>query len=159
MNKEKVIKGLNQHCNGSMYDRCGECPYYKFSNEPFECRDELLEDIFTLLEGQKPIESIDFGDKTEIMANLEGLTWDDWRMYHSDTEVQNIAKSAFDLLIELLKEQEAKEVKESTNMYTGLPITHCPKCGVSLDRYLYGRQHEGQINYCPMCGQAVKWHD
>jgi uncharacterized Zn finger protein (UPF0148 family) len=60
-------------------------------------------------------------------------------------------------VIALLKEQEAKEVKELTNMYTGLPITHCPKCGISLDRYLYGRQYEGQINYCPMCGQAVKW--
>jgi hypothetical protein len=51
--------------------------------------------------------------------------------------------------LELLKEQEAKTVMESTNMYTGLPITHCPKCGISLDRYLYGRQDEGQINSCP----------
>lgn len=59
--------------------------------------------------------------------------------------------------IALLKEQEATMVIESENMYTGLPITHCPKCGISLDKYLYGRQYEGQINYCPMCGQAVKW--
>ena len=57
----------------------------------------------------------------------------------------------------LLKEQEAKEVKESINLYTGLPITHCPKCGASIDRFLYGRQHEGKINNCPYCGQAVKW--
>jgi hypothetical protein len=56
-----------------------------------------------------------------------------------------------------LKEQEATMVIESENMYTGLPITHCPKCGVTLDRFLYGRQHKGQINYCPMCGQAIKW--
>ena len=61
--------------------------------------------------------------------------------------------------ISLLKKQEAKEVNESTNMYTGLPITHCPKCGVSIDRYLYGRQHEGQVNYCPYCGQGVTWND
>ena len=67
--------------------------------------------------------------------------------------IYEIAESA----LELLKEQEATMVIESENMYTGLPITHCPKCGISLDRYLYGRQHEGQINYCPMCGQAVKW--
>ena len=60
-------------------------------------------------------------------------------------------------VLDLLKEQESKKVTESKNMYTGLPITHCPKCGISLDRYLYGRQYEGQINYCPMCGQAVKW--
>ena len=57
----------------------------------------------------------------------------------------------------LLKEQETTMVIESENMYTGLPITHCPKCGVTLDRFWYGRQHEGQINYCPMCGQAIKW--
>ena len=56
-----------------------------------------------------------------------------------------------------LKEQEATMVIESENMYTGLPITHCPKCGKSLDRYLYGRQQEGEINFCPYCGQAVKW--
>ena len=120
---------------------------------------QAIDEIMELLEEQEAIESINFGDKTDIMANLEGLTWDDWRMYHSDTEVQNIAKSVFDLLIALLKEQEAKEVKESTNMYTGLPITHCPKCGVSLDRYFYGRKLFGQINYCPMCGQKVTWND
>lgn len=72
----------------------------------------------------------------------------------SDTDCT--ASMSMDVL-ELLKEQEAKKVVESTNMYTGLPITHCPKYTVSLDRYLYGRMHEGQINYCPMCGQAVKW--
>lgn len=59
--------------------------------------------------------------------------------------------------ITLLKKQEATMVIESENMYTGLPITHCPKCGKSLDKYLYGRQHEGKINFCPYCGQAVKW--
>ena len=69
-------------------------------------------------------------------------------------EIQLIANA-----LDLLKEQEAKEtmVVESTNVYTGLPISHCPKCGVSLDRYLYGRQYEGEINYCPFCGQAIKW--
>lgn len=63
----------------------------------------------------------------------------------------------FDAGLVLLKKHEPKKVTESKNMYTGLPITHCPKCRISLDRYLYGRQYEGQINYCPMCGQAVKW--
>ena len=41
-------------------------------------------------------------DRVKVLSWLEGLTFDDWRMYHSDTEVQNIAKEAF----ELLKEQE-----------------------------------------------------
>ena len=35
------------------------------------------------------------------MAWLEGLAQDDWRMYHSDSEVQEIARNA----LELLKEQ------------------------------------------------------
>ena len=63
----------------------------------------------------------------------------------------------FDAGLTLLKEQEATMVIESENMYTGLPITHCPKCDKSLDRYLYGRQHEGEINFCPYCGRSVKW--
>ena len=60
--------------------------------------------------------------------------------------------------LELLKEQRATMVIESENMYPGIPITHCPKCGKSLDRYLYGRRQEGEINFCPYCGQAVKWY-
>lgn len=152
MNKKKVIKGLNQHCNGSMFDRCDECPYYEFTNEPFKCRDELLEDVFTLLKEPEAIESIDFGDKTEIMANLEGLTWDDWRLYHSDTEVQNIAKSAFDLLIELLKEQEAVE---PVSFMDGIVERFaCKKCGKHLLMTSWGRD-----NYCSKCGQKVKWND
>ena len=37
------------------------------------------------------------------MSWLEGLAEPDWRVFHSDSEVQNIAKSA----IALLKEQES----------------------------------------------------
>ena len=62
-----------------------------------------------------------------------------------------------DEILAMLKKQEPTMVIESENMYTGLPITHCPKCGKSLDRYLYGRRQEGEINFCPYCGQAVTW--
>jgi hypothetical protein len=44
-------------------------------------------------------------DKKQVMSWLEGLTFDDWHMYHSDSEVQECAKSA----LSLLKEQEAKQ--------------------------------------------------
>lgn len=44
-------------------------------------------------------------DKKQVMSWLEGLTFDDWQMYHSDSEVQEIAKVTF----ELLKDQEAVE--------------------------------------------------
>jgi predicted RNA-binding Zn-ribbon protein involved in translation (DUF1610 family) len=75
----------------------------------------------------------------------------------TDTGYVEVPLWLFSEIIAMLKEQETTMVIESENMYTGLPITHCPKCGVALDRFLYGRQHEGQINYCPMCGQAIKW--
>jgi len=59
MEREKVVKGLWQHCEGSMFDRCGECPYYEVADEPFQCRDALLMDVFTLLkEQQKLIDDI-----------------------------------------------------------------------------------------------------
>ena len=38
----------------------------------------------------------------KVIGDLEGLTWDDWHEWHSDSEVRQIAKDA----IELLKEQE-----------------------------------------------------
>ena len=48
MDKEKVNKGLHQHCEGSMFDRCEECPYYDVADEPFICRDMLLNDLNAL---------------------------------------------------------------------------------------------------------------
>lgn len=42
---DKALKGLHQHCEGSMFDRCGECPYYEIDHEPFVCRDMLLSDL------------------------------------------------------------------------------------------------------------------
>ena len=105
-----------------------------------------------LLKEQEAIESINFGDRTDIMANLEGLTWDDWRMYHSDTEVQNIAQSAFYLLIALLKEQEPMQVK--TDMYGN---AYCPWCSTDTTIEMgVMRLHLG-TRFCPYCGKAVKW--
>ena len=43
-------------------------------------------------------------DRETVMSWLEGLSQDDWRAYHSDSEVAEIAKAA----LALLKEQEAK---------------------------------------------------
>ena len=62
-------------------------------------------------------------DSENVMSWLEGLTEPDWRYFHSDSEVQNIAKSALELLKaqretidelisadKLLKEQEETEL-------------------------------------------------
>ena len=55
--KEKVIKGLHHHCEGSLFDRCDECPYYEidyksWEESKFTCRDELLSDALALLKEQ-----------------------------------------------------------------------------------------------------------
>ena len=49
IDREKVIKGLRQHCDGSMVNRCRECPYYEM--EPSKCRDALLKDVTDMLRG------------------------------------------------------------------------------------------------------------
>lgn len=54
---EKVIKGLHQHVEGPMYDRCGECSYYEFDKDGFMCRDELLHDAIALLKEQETVKS------------------------------------------------------------------------------------------------------
>lgn len=145
--RETVIKGLEQcrvgHCDY-------RCPYVSIN---VGCRNQLSDDAITLLKEQEAIESINFGDRTDIMANLEGLTWDDWRMYHSDTEVQNIAKSAFDLLIELLKEQEAIEPYVDSE-----GTCSCGNCGETVGYYpVRGSIPEKLCKHCPECGKEVKW--
>ena len=54
-------------------------------------------------------------DRTIVMSWLEGLAQDDWRMYHSDSEVQEIAQYA----LALLKESES--------------IVRCKDCGYGLE--------------------------
>lgn len=87
-------------------------------------------------------------DRVSVMSWLEGLAQDDWRQYHSDGEVQEIARSALDLL----KEQEPVEPVEEWAWYD------CYKCGACGK--LWGETYEiERWNYCPWCGRAVKWDD
>ena len=51
-------------------------------------------------------------DIEKVMSWLEGLTQDNWREFHSDSEVQNIAKYA----LELLKEQHELLVKKQKDL-------------------------------------------
>lgn len=52
-------------------------------------------------------------DREKVISWVEGLAEDDWRLFHSDSEVQNIAKA----VLALLKEHE------TANLYK------CPNCG------------------------------
>lgn len=65
--------------------------------------------------------------------------------YGSGYCLRIVAKDA----MELLKEQEPKQVVMTTNSY-GTKFYHCPRC--NHDIYAYPRQM-----YCSQCGQAVKW--
>lgn len=107
--REKVIKRLEK-CKRHECDNCTEIGA---SQAPWDCPafDDFVDNALSLLKEHDAIESIDFGNRTDIMANLEGLTWNDWRMYHSDTEVQNIAQSVFDLLIDTPEIVRCKDCK------------------------------------------------
>lgn len=81
------------------------------------------------------------------MSWLEGLAQQDWRMFHSDSEVQIIAEHA----LAMLKEQEAVEPKKGWFLNDlNIPEEHwyCGKCDEEL---------VGKGKYCANCGQAVKW--
>ena len=53
-------------------------------------------------------------DRKQIMSWLEGLAQDDWPMYHSESEVQEIAK----VTLELLEEQDdfGKELTDAVEL-------------------------------------------
>ena len=89
-------------------------------------------------------------DREKVMSWLEGLAEDESMMFHSFSEVGNIARSA----LALLKEQEAETV-ESIQMDRsdkwGADLTgYCPSC----KRPLKSRFNQ---RFCGECGQAVKW--
>ena len=57
----------------------------------------------------------------------------------------------------LLDSKMPNKVYEVENDFTGLPVTHCPKCNIALPMYLYGREYDGELQFCPYCGQALTW--
>lgn len=92
-------------------------------------------------------------DIKTIMSWLEGLAEPDWRMFHSDSEVQTIAKETLALLKKrkpILLENQHKPYGFSTNANSPW-ISRCPRC----DKKVEGKQ----TRFCKYCGQAVKWDD
>ena len=55
IDKDKVLIGLGQHISGRTSERCGSCPYF-FGDSGYgiTCRDELLDDLYEMLEEQEP---------------------------------------------------------------------------------------------------------
>ena len=63
-----------------------------------------------------------------VIGNLEGLTWDDWHEWHSDSEVTVMAQDAMALLI-----KQAMEIEKLTNYINGfscdaVPVVRCKYC-------------------------------
>ena len=87
-------------------------------------------------------------DIETIMSWLDGLTEPDWRMFHSDSEVQTIAKETLDLL----KKQEPKQVICIADSIEGMEVGYCPSC----NRGIVNKKID-ETKFCKFCGQAVKW--
>ena len=87
-------------------------------------------------------------DSEKVMSWLEGLAEPDWRECYSDSEVQETARQALDLIDELLKEQEAVAPEKE---HSGSGITWwnvCGNCKTAINP---------NDKYCHECGRAVKW--
>ena len=90
-------------------------------------------------------------DRKKVMSGLEGLAQDDWRQYHSDSEVQQIARDALALLKDKKSVKPLAIKQEMFNEYYGA-VACCPKCDCMWIMYM-----DNDTHYCPECGQAVKW--
>lgn len=74
-----------------------------------------------------------------VMSWLEGLAEPDWRLFHSDSEVQNIAKKA----LELLKEQK----EELDELEPPKKWVVCKACGHKL---------RNDWVWCPWCRWEIR---
>lgn len=74
---------------------------------------------------------------------------------YDNTDEDCTALMSMDVL-NLLKKQEAKPIVYKENRMTGLPVAICPNCGRFARQF--HTEHPGEeTNFCPWCGQAVKW--
>lgn len=81
-------------------------------------------------------------DREKVISWLEGLAEDDWRECYSDSEVQETARQALNLIDELLKEQEA----EKPTWSRGKPF--CGACGLQI---------RSGGKFCSECGKPIAW--
>jgi len=63
-------------------------------------------------------------DREKVISWVEGLAEDDWRLFHSDSEVQNIAKA----VLALLKEQETASLYKCPNCGTWVSAKNVVRC-------------------------------
>ena len=85
-------------------------------------------------------------DREKVMSWLEGLAEPDWRECYSDSEVQETARQALNLIDELLKEQERK--KGSWDYGT--------QCSVCKGTIVPPWKRDTRVNFCPWCGADMR---
>ena len=95
----------------------------------------------------------------KVISWLEGLTFDDWSKYHSDSEVRNIAKAA----LELLKWYKEHEHDVCVNCPVGTDYTEIIRCKdckhrpTKPDDYENGFDLEFPDGKCP-CQCEDEWY-
>ena len=100
-------------------------------------------------------------DREKVMSWLEGLAEPDWRDFHSDSEVQNIAKSA----LELLKEQDEllhKKQKDVDKLCNEISELKHKFHDISLKKqeaeWIYSEDETGADGWhCSYCGFFEPW--
>lgn len=76
-----------------------------------------------------------------VMSWLEGLAEDESMMFHSFSQVGNIARSA----LALLKEQETLEMR----------LQHACECYEELEKECNREKERKSVIVCPHCGRRV----
>ena len=120
-------------------------------------------------------------DRQKIMSDLEGLTFDDWHMFHCDTDVQGTAIDALELLkhdeqiIESLQNTINKLTKalaekpeqkhghwvfDPDGMDWNIPAWKCSKCDCRNDNIPPNLERTNPLRwsgskYCPNCGAKM----
>ena len=93
-------------------------------------------------------------DRKTVMSWLEGLTQDDWEVWYSDSEVQETAKAA----LELLKEQEAEAEWIYGESKTGVDGWYCSECNF-FEPWFYEFTKDIDFirfyGHCPKCGRIM----
>lgn len=85
-------------------------------------------------------------DIKNVISGLEGLTWDDWRDYHSDSEVINIAREA----LELLETKKPGPQRYLHGDLFKLPLCPNENCNAVMTK---------EWHYCPYCGTPMEFDD
>lgn len=124
----------------------------KIGRELTENERKAIEGIYTLTNALW-LKQDQKANRLQVMSWLEGLVEDDWREYHSDSEVSNIAKAA----LEQLKGQEAVEPTLKKDKY-GFFDWACGSCGAYMYHIYDGIDKAKEYaKYCRQCGKPVKW--